>query len=800
MLCILAGCKLIYLIYSSEVKKSLFLLILLFSVLWLHSQSLNHISGTVTGNTGPVKGADLHLLNTSLQASTDASGRFDFHSIGAGTYRLSIEAAGYAEQVISVALPLSSPLQIELRSSGRQLDEVVVTAQKAEQQLQHIPLSVTALNARQVQDDKLWDAKDITALVPNLYSANPGDNRNVTSIRGITTTSYSPAVATYVDGVNQFNLDTYLSPLLDIERIEVLRGPQGTLYGRNALGGVINIITRQPDNTTRGFVQADWGNYGLQRYSLGLSAPIIKNKLFLGGAGLFSGFNGFYTNLYTHSNFDKQHYFLGNYYLKYLINSHWNINLNFKNYESRNQGAFPLAGSVADALAQPFTVNQNATTTMVDNTLNASLSVNHTGPYFDFSSQTAYQQNYRYYRQPIDGDFSPADAVAVVNNYGSAWNKVKTFTQEFRFTSPSAPASKLTWVAGAYGFISHSPDKQGTYFGDDAGLEGSPITDFTSININRGKTYGLAFYGQATYPILPKLNLTAGLRYDAEHAQQTVEGLFQANGQPAMITQADTSARAGFHALSPAASLAWQMAPQNLLYGSYNRGFRSGGISELSSDPSQPPLRSFLPEHSNSFEIGLKNSFYHGLLRWNLAVFYTNVNDAQVPTLILPDAITVTRNAGRLHSRGIETELAATPFSGLELSYAFGYTHARYKDLMLSSNGSAVNLDGNHQVFTPDITSMFIAQYSYAVSRQIKLIGHAEWRYLGSQYFDLANQIEQKGYSVFNFRLGAATQHYQFFAWSSNLFNKHYFDYAYDFGAVHYGNPRTYGVTLRASF
>jgi iron complex outermembrane receptor protein len=131
----------------------------------------------------------------------------------------------------------TNQLTIRLIRAPRVLDEVVVTAQKTEELLQEIPLSITSLSARQVQEYQLWNPNQLAAIVPNLYSADPGDRRNVSSLRGIATTSYDPAVATYIDGVNQFNLDTYIAQLFDVERIEVLRGPQGTLYGRNAMGG-----------------------------------------------------------------------------------------------------------------------------------------------------------------------------------------------------------------------------------------------------------------------------------------------------------------------------------------------------------------------------------------------------------------------------------------------------------------------------------------------------------------------------------------------------------------------------------
>jgi iron complex outermembrane receptor protein len=194
--------------------------------------------------------------------------------------------------------------------------------------------------------------------------------------------------------------------------------------------------------------------------------------------------------------------------------------------------------------------------------------------------------------------------------------------------------------------------------------------------------------------------------------------------------------------------------------------------------------------------------FLDNRLRFNVALFYILINNAQVPTLILPEAITVTQNAGKLSSKGAEAELAATLLKGLDVSYNFGYTHARYKTLQVPSNGEVVDLKNNKQVYTPNVTSMLALQYGYALggSMQPRLIARGEWRYIGTQYFDLANQIEQKGYSTFNARVGISTQKFDLFVWGSNLSNKHYIDYAYDFGASHLGNPRVYGITLKTNF
>ncbi|MBD1392001.1 TonB-dependent receptor [Mucilaginibacter glaciei] len=778
----------------------IFLLTLFFSAF---AQTRSNFSGTVTNtNAKPIAGAIASLLNTNFATSTNAQGVFTFQNIPAGQYTLHISSMGYAaisQNVILLAGDRNTNFQ--LTETSNRLEEVIVTAQKREEAAQQVPISISTLSAKQVQDYKVWNLKDLTGIIPNLYSANPGDGRNVTGIRGIATTSYDPAIATYIDGVNQFSLDTYIPQLFDVERVEVLRGPQGTLYGRNAQGGVINVITKQPTNIAGGFAEVNFGSYGQQRYSLGFRTPLIKDKLYLGVAGLYDGFNGFYTNQFNNTKLDKQHSFTGNYYLKYLATQSFSLTLNVKNYANRNNGPFALSSSPADALAQPFQVNQNATTRMIDNIFNASLSANYTGKGFNFTSNSAYQQNYRYYTVPIDGDFSPLDAVSVINNYGPQFNKVKVGTQEFRFSSP-ASATNLKWTAGVYGFYRYSPSKTGTHFGADAAAVGSPITDFTAINTNIERNYGGAVFGQVTYVFAPQWDFTAGLRYDYEHKKEQVKGEFQPDGADPITTQNDTSSTAHFKAFTPKISLAYHITDNNNLYATYSRGFRAGGISQLGSDPSQPPLFAFKPEYSNNYELGSKNSFLNNRLHLNVSLFYIAIDNAQVPTLILPQAITVTRNAGKLDSKGAEAELAATLLKGLDIFYNFGYTHAKYSDLQVASNGAVVNLSGNRQVYTPNVTSMLALQYGYALggNTQNKLIARGEWRYLGKQYFDLANQIEQKGYNTFNARVGVSTKRFDLFVWGTNLGNKRYIDYAYDFGAAHLGNPRMYGVTLRTNF
>ncbi|MEO6549254.1 MAG: TonB-dependent receptor [Ferruginibacter sp.] len=780
---------------------------LLIIIMWLAASDANGqkaITGRITDEQKkPLMNAQIHLLNTQSTGTTNAEGYFEIVGVEKGKYIVELSAVNFATMLSKIDVSgTNTAYNFQLKSLLVQLETVTVTAEKKEESLQNIPVAITAISAARVEQLRLWNIKDITGLVPNVYSGNSGDERNVTSIRGITTTSYDPAVATYVDGVNQFSLDTYIPQISDIERIEILRGPQGTLYGRNAMGGVINIITKQPTNRPNGFVEVNFGNYNLQRISGGIRAPLIKDRLFFGISALYNKRNGYYTNQFDNSSFDRQSALTGNYYLKYLPAAKWSVTANLKHQNNQNYGAYPMVNGIEDALKDPFQTNQNAVAKMVDNSLNASLSIHHSGTSFDFSAQTAWQNNHRFYKSPLDGDFSPADAVTIINDYGKKWNNVQVLTQELKFNSPGNNSSSLNWTTGIYFFHQYNPVKQATHFGKDAGLLGVPVTDFSTINIAKGKNTGIAVYGQMSYFISSKLSLVGGMRYDYEHKKLNVTGEYQPDGQDALVTVPDTGAAAHFGAVSPKLGLQYQWHPDHNVYASYSRGYRTGGLTQLSSDPSQPPLYPYQPEYSNNFEIGIKNNFLNDRFQLNFSGFYAQVNDAQVPTLVLPEAITITRNTGKLSSKGVEVEAFAKPVKGLQAEYTLGYTDAQYKSLKVSQNGQAANLDGKRQIFTPEITSMFALQYSCGLTKWqgLQLFVRGEWYYLGEQYFDLANTIRQSPYQLLNTRVGVSSNHFEVFFWARNITDTKHIEYAYDFGAVHLGNPQTFGVTLKTLF
>jgi iron complex outermembrane recepter protein len=774
--------------------------------LFLSTCSLSAIAQSLSGKIvsdqdEPIANATVHLLNTNITVFTDSSGRFVLPRMDVGSYVAIIHAAGLADKLYEIEVQEGEDTlpTIMLSPEYKALGQAFVSVEKKEQSLASTALSVSVISSNQVNLFQLRNSKEITAIVPNLYSANPGDNRNVTSVRGIVSSSYDPAVTTYIDGVNQFNLDTYIAELLDIERIEVLRGPQGTLYGRNAMGGVINILTNEPVDRISGFAQASIGNYGFQRLDAAINIPLIKNKLMLRLAGDYDHLDGYYINKFNNSHYDQQHSTMLAPDIKYRVDDHWSIQLNAKMQFNRNNGAFAL-NYKESALADPFDLNQNAVATMVDNICDVALNLNYAGTGFNFTSVTSYQKNYRYYQNAIDADFSDLDAISIYNNYGSSWNFDDVITQEFRFNSPSRQTSRLAWTAGSYLFYQKTPVKQSTIFGKDAKQAGIPDSLFSIENSSKGTSNGQALFGQVSLHVSNKVQVIAGLRYDHEYKTLAVASNYHKQNNSFPIIS-DTSSNAQFNVLSPKIGLLYKIASRTTLFVNYSRGFRSGGLTQLSSDPSQPPLFHFEPEFSNNVEIGFKSRPINNV-QFDLTVFYTTINHAQIPVLILPDAITVTKNAGLVRSVGFESEIAAQLIRGLRINYNFGLTNAVFKESMASQGGQQINIEGNYQIFTPALTSFLNVQYRHKINVTKKLFFEisGQWSYIGKQYFDIANTIAQPGYNVININAGIGLKDLRFVLWAKNFTDTRYIDYAYDFGAAHLGNPATLGCTLGVTF
>jgi iron complex outermembrane receptor protein len=773
----------------------------LFSVLYTLAAFSQGIQGKITTTTGTaIPSATITVLNSTKATASDQQGNFAI-TLSNGSYQLSFSAIGFATQFKTVSIKnVETIIQINLQADDKQLNEVLVNAEKKEQDVQRVPAAITVLGAKQIRDYRLWDITNLTAISPSLFTVEHGNSTssNFFNIRGVMGFSNEQAVATYVDGVYQF--DYFSAPPLfnDIQSIEILRGPQGTLYGRNAFGGVVNIITKQPGNKPGGYFETTYGNYGQQRYTASLTGPILKDKLFASSSFTYNHRGSIYYNAYTKSGFDRREDYSGNFNLRYLPSANWSLALNAKLENDNDRGSFPWVGSYDEVLAKPFQVNTNNSNVERRNNFNTSLAANYYGNDFTFTSVSSYIDWHVWYEgRGVDYDFSPLDALSTAPD-----QRQHVFSQELRFASPPASQNRLKWVAGAYGFTQRTRMNAPVFFGPDYILLDPAATNvpFTTTNVSRGTNRGYAFFGQVTYGITGKLDFTAGIRYDHETRKLGPHTDYQKDPDPVTQLMPSQDYKANFNAVTPKFVLSYKLQDNMLLYGSYARGFRAGGLNTNASDPKQVPYQ---PEHSDNYEIGWKNMLWNNRLKFNLTAFYLEQHNQQISTAM--DGINaLILNVGEMHNKGIELEVTALPVKGLQFDWNASFSHARYISLLLydATAGAVANFKGNRPINTPPVSSMLAAQYTYDFTgskQKLAAFVRGEYRYLGKYYFDFVNGLSQPAYSLFNAKSGISTRNYELNFWARNITDKNYVAYG-SFGAFLLGSPRTYGTTLIARF
>lgn len=702
----------------------------------------------------------------------------------------------------------------------KQIEEVIVTANKREESIIKVNTSVTSLSSKKLEDTRTWGLSGLTALVPNYNYQELGVSfQQIQSIRGIQVFSENPAVSTYIDDVNNIDILANGFAFTDIERIEILRGPQGTLYGRNAMGGVVNIITKKPTNQTNGFAETSFGNLGLQRYSTGIKTPIIKDKLYFGLNGLYQTQDGFLknnisgtsatdTNLNGKSVGGEKNLY-GNMFLKWLVNNRFHLTLNLKGQQDKSNNSGFMVSQFSDtyAFANPDVINLSRIQSHERNILNTSLVAKYKADKFIFTSISALQT--------ISFGFKDLDFPGIYHSYydgkiGELLPPQKVWSQELRINSHSD--SKFQYTAGVYAFTQkgYEPTTNTAYELSDAEAAAFSLPSGTYlINRNRSNNSGLAGFGEMSYQLTNKLKATVGLRYDYEKREATFNGFGDAMLFNGVVTDINPNITAdgNYSAISPKFSVNYSVNELSNIYATYTRGFRAGGINA-----SSLPVgvrQTFDPEYSNNYEIGYKSYLLNKKLSVGASAFLIQWKDLQFYNLVAP--FTYAReNVGNAQSAGIEIEVSALPVKGLQLDGSFGFNPTEYKgfDLKRVNFGTGVEsttaIGGNKLSNAPTHTLFLGAQYEYSINQKLKAIVRGEIRNLGKQYTDIQNQIEQPSYTLLNSRIGLTYGKYSLFIWGQNLTNERYLAYGNpdsSFGRQsRMAQPRTFGLTLSAKF
>lgn len=767
------------------------------SILLVHGQEQKTIHGTVQNSSAvPIAGAHIKVRETGESVLSNNKGFFQLKVSGEGEVHLVFSFLGYetTEKNIDLSRDNLNNLLVSLDNSNTVLSEVTITAEKRETKLQKTPISVSAISSKEIEQRKMTEMSDMVMGVPNLITMTGGSpSLNIMSIRGILTFSTDPAIGVNIDGVPMFDGYASSMQLQDIERVEVLRGPQGTLYGRNALGGVINILTKQPGNTTKGFAEVGIGNYNMQEYRAGISTPLLKDKLFTSINGFYTGRKGLLTNEFDGKDYDDYKNYGGNFYLKYLASERLSLTLNSKLEKNDIHGAFPYAVNVAYAFEKPYHVNQNGRNIENRTLSTTSLQTKYEFNKWEISSLTGFSYLNDTY-DDYDQDFSTYDFMT----YLAPRRPQRTWTQEFKAVSHNLGRWDIT--GGVFAFLDNREATSQYYYGPDA-IASYPDAPYLFSNISDQKGKGFATYAHVTYSITEKLKLTGGLRYDHDEKKLIIHDEYLKEPSPVQVYP-ENIVKTSANAISPKLNLSYLATEDLTFYANYAKGFRPGGVNQYGSASSTH--LTYKPEYTDNYEIGIKTEWLGRRLRANFAAFYTNWKDQQ-QTLMTP--ATYIDNIGEMKSKGLELEITSIPVKNLEVRYNMGVVNTDYDKLLLLSEDGKSNIDykGNKQIFTPNFSSALSITYSGKISENIGFFVVPEWKYLGKQYMTYYNDLVQDPFHLININAGIKFKNYELKFWTKNLTDARYISFVYanqrgNNSPVNLGLPATYGTSVKVSF
>ena len=661
---------------------------------------------------------------------------------------------------------------------------IIVTAEKTPEDLQDVPISITALTEQDIEDANITTLEDISANTPN-FSVFQFGSRAFTnySIRGLGNSNFlsRDAVGFYVDGV-PYDWAAFIDfDLPDLERVEILRGPQSILYGRNAQAGVINLITRQPTDEFEFNGMASYGSYDDLNLRASVSGPIVENHLFYQLSGSYASRDGYTFNTTLDDDVDNQSGGTGRARLLWTPSENWEISFNTY-VDDYSDGGYALA--FRDQ-ADPFEVEQTFNGNFDRTTNTQALQISYSNPNLQFTSITA--RRFSQSESLFDADVSADDIFQIRNDFDST-----VWSQEIRLQSPEV-GDRFEWIVGGYFESRGFNNDEAQILGEDAALLGAaPGSILTTGDVDETT---LAAFGQVSYRLTDSLTITGGLRYESvDSTLNRYDNVFALpDGTSVSTLNTARDIEQDSEVLLPRFAIEYRAMPDLLLYSSITRGYRPGGVN-FRADNLQ--TLTFDEEQSWNYEIGAKSSWLDDRLIVNLALFHNSVDNYQV---LIGDLLNINRieNAD-VSIFGGELEIRAIPLDGLELIAGLGFVNAEFANYSNPATGE--DFDGNQLTFVPNLTYTLAIQYRSPIG----ILGRVELAGFGTTYFDDANTLEQDPYAIVNARLGYEFDNYEIYLFVNNVFNTEYTTQAFAFppfgDVAAFGAPRTAGAQVRMQF
>ncbi|MBF1393697.1 MAG: TonB-dependent receptor [Prevotella histicola] len=681
--------------------------------------------------------------------------------------------------LLFAALSLNAATGINPDSSANKnvpLDEIVVTDFKQNKR-NLTSTAVSTINVQQLHNQQIVNLKELTAVMPNFYMPDYGSYANTpVYIRGIGTKSKGSAVGFYVDGVPHFESSAFNIDLSDIAAVNVFRGPQGTLYGRNTIAGIINVYTHNPLDYQRTRIKVGYGRYN-DFIAQASNYAKISEKFGISTAASYHHNDGMFTNHFLNEKADKLNEGEGRIGFYWRPTTNWLLHLNSTlTYSEQNGYPYAPYDIVKDELL-PISYNRNSTyRRLISSTgLNAQYENNH----ISFNSQTSYQ--FIKSHQGLDQDFTPQDVYFVDNSYHQ-----NMLSQEL--TLKSNDKGRYQWIIGLFGMLLHSNQfAETSYF----------TRDFSTPTTYKNPTAGYAIYHQSSYNIWRGMSATVGLRFDYEHAKTTYN-----QDKTTLSTGVTTHAKdfvssASFRQFTPKFTLQYLTNKDNLYYISITRGYKPGGFNTIFKTDAE---RTYDPEYSWNYEVGTRLKFLNGRLTAEADLFYIDWRHMQT-TYTVPGVGNVIANAGHTDSKGFELSLAYHPIKSLQLNLNYGYTHARYLEYKKSARE---DFSGNRLPMVPNHTLSLNGTYTIMPAGWFdKIIFNTGLTGLGRIYWADDNIVRQNFYATLNAKVSLTKGIFTWEIWGKNLTATDYMAYGFKASQGNYaqrGKPLTFGTAVSVSF
>jgi iron complex outermembrane receptor protein len=693
--------------------------------------------------------------------------------------------------VSAMTLLAAAPALAQTRAAeGTAVGEVVVTAQRRAENLQEVPLAVSAFDAQQLERRQVARTIDVVTFVPNMEGHNNTSlgTANTYSLRALNNTesiaTFDPPVGTYVDDIYVSRQGANNFSFFDVERVEVLRGPQGTLFGRNTTGGAVQIIMRKPSTEFGGYLEGGFGNHNRRQARASVDVPI--NETFLTKLSAFyAKDDGYVRNQISGEklNFEDSYGVRGAVRANLSANAVWDVAVEYIDTQYGNFINFKAPGSDKrinfTRLSKNRPLGAIASRELADNVLNnqarnAALTSN-----LQFEANDNLTINvitgYRNLEQDFVSDsFDSMNSAGVTfdSGYhilthppgtttpGAQDSRHRQFTQEIKLNG--SVFDRFDYVGGFYYFNERNRTVLGNYNISTAG-----VTTVSQDRTIRNKTEALAGYLQVDFHATDQLTLTAGGRYTDERKDidftpnpnplPRASPAFQPFNNSALIAAGIPTKRRE-KIFTPRFAVDFKVNDDLMVFASATRGFKSGGWNARANIGSQ--ALDFAPEKVWSYETGVRSDWFDNTLRVNLTGFYYKAKDYQLPAGFLDPStntiVFITRNFADLENYGLESEITWVPVQGLNLFWSAGLQHARYKNLDPSvvaqqqrclagtpgnCNQGVVTPTGGIAIPTraPSFSSVVGANYTFNVTDRWELIPSINWSHIKGHFIGTAN-------------------------------------------------------------